>query len=63
MNVHEYVGMELMNDFGIAVPKYAVATSADDARAKAAEVFGGECGAAQVVPLAAPDRCGANRGR
>lgn len=40
LNVHEYVGMELMNDFGIAVPKYAVATSADDARAKAAEVFG-----------------------
>lgn len=43
LNVHEYVGMELMTDYGIAVPKHAVATSAAEARSKATEVFGGAC--------------------
>ena len=34
--------MELMGDYNITVPKYAVATSSAEARTKASEVFGGE---------------------
>ena len=43
LNVHEYVGMELMHEYGISVPKNATATSSAEAREAAIATFGGTC--------------------
>ena len=40
MNIHEFQGKEILGQYGVAVPKGKVATTAEEARAAAAAIGG-----------------------